>query len=748
LKKLERSLSLPAVIAIGLGGMLGTGIFVLPGLAATKIGASLWLAYLVAAICILPAAYSKSELATAMPSSGGAYVFIERAFGPLFGTISGLGLWIALVLKCAFALVGIGAYVLVVLDMDSEAITKSVGLGFLFLVFLLNIVGAKKAGNFQSYAVLVALLVLAALFVLGIQSMDQTTPFFSKLKEEAVELAGYKDFVFAVAFVYLSYSGVTKVAAIAEEIKNPDKNLPLGMILSLFIITTIYVLISFVLTANVNLAELAGNYNPIHTLALDLNVSSYEVSGIHVVGAFIALIAVLTLLSTVNAGVLASSRFPFAMSRDGLLPKFWSQVHKKFLTPINTIAITCVAIALVVLFLDVFEIAKLASAFKVMMFISVNLAVIVLRETSAQWYQPKYKSPLYPWVQIFGILTGFVLLFYLGLTPFLAIGAIFLLGAIIYAFSNKENTRTGVLKKYGHRPALYLFYTKKQQQEIEVKRIEEEDKNLDGSLNPEAGVVVPLLGNEQSAEMLVEIAAAINKKETIQAVNITEVPNQTFLDAFMKDDPKILSLERRISGLSKSKSISVDFEAVVTHELSDTIDQLGSQTNCDWLVMGWNGRAHNGILVSNPIGWLLTNIKSDFALFKDNGVRYINKVLLALRPGRKDKNFLAVAERICAFYGAELTLLHVVSEHTPDDETQAIRKKSLSLVSKIKTTSDVQILKSNNSIETISNQSAGYDLLILGTPQKDNWISVLFGTGKDKFTEKSACSVLRLTMKD
>jgi basic amino acid/polyamine antiporter, APA family len=748
LKKLERSLSLPAVIAIGLGGMLGTGIFVLPGLAATKIGASLWLAYLVAAICILPAAYSKSELATAMPSSGGAYVFIERAFGPLFGTISGLGLWIALVLKCAFALVGIGAYVLVVLDMDSEAITKSVGLGFLFFVFLLNIVGAKKAGNFQSYAVLVALLVLAALFVLGIQSMDQATPFFAKLKEETVELAGYKDFVFAVAFVYLSYSGVTKVAAIAEEIKNPDKNLPLGMILSLFIITTIYVLISFVLTANVSLSELAGNYNPIHTLALDLNVSSYEISGIHVVGAFIALIAVLTLLSTVNAGVLASSRFPFAMSRDGLLPKFWSQVHKKFLTPINTIAITCVAIALVVLFLDVFEIAKLASAFKVMMFISVNLAVIVLRETSAQWYQPKYKSPLYPWVQIFGIITGFVLLFYLGLTPFLAIGAIFLLGAIIYTFSNKENTRTGVLKKYGHRPALYLFYTKKQQQEIEIKRTEEDDKNLDGSLNTEAGVVVPLLGNEQSAEMLVEIAAAINKKETIQAVNITEVPNQTFLDAFMKDDPKILSLERRISGLSKSKNISVDFEAVVTHELSDTIDQLGSLTNCDWLVMGWNGRAHNGILVSNPIGWLLTNIKSDFALFKDNGVRYINKVLLALRPGRKDKNFLAVAERICAFYGADLTLLHVVSEHTPDHETQAIRKKSLGLISKIKTNSEVQILKSNNSIETISNQSAGYDLLILGTPQKDNWISVLFGTGKDKFTENSACSVLRLTMKD
>lgn len=318
----------------------------------------------------------------------------------------------------------------------------------------------------------------------------------------------------------------------------------------------------------------------------------------------------------------------------------------------------------------------------------------------------------------------------------------------MYGFSNKEVSRTGVLRKYGHRPALYLFYTKKKQEEIETKRIEEIDKNLDGSLNPDAGVVVPLLGNEQSAEMLVEIAAAINKRDTIQTVNITEVPNQTFLEAFMKDDPKILSLERRISGLSKSKKINVDFEAVVTHELSDTIDQLGSQTNCDWLVMGWNGRAHSGILVSNPIGWLLTNIRSDFALFKDNGVRYISRVLLALRPGRKDKNFLAVAERICSFYGAELTLLHVVSEQTPQSEIETMKSKSLALISKITTKTEVKILKNNDSIETISTQSAGYDLLILGTPQKDNWLSVLFGTGKDKFTEKSACSVLRLTMKD
>ena len=732
MKKLERSLTLPSVIAISLGGMLGSGIFVLPGLAAAQTGPSVWLAYLVAALCVLPAALSKSELATAMPSSGGTYVYIERAFGPLFGTISGLGLWLSMLLKSSFALVGFGAYMLVLVDLD-ESYIKYIAVVFLAFIFILNITGAKKVGKVQLYIVSVSVLFLIALSFFGLQSMDTEllTPFLTD---------GDKGLLYTIAFVYISYSGVTKVAAIAEEIKNPSKNLPLSMLASLVVITAIYVVVSFVLVSNIPVAELSTDIKPIFTLADKL--------GGQTIGIIAAVVGVITLISTANAGVLAASRFPFAMSRDSLLPEFMSRVSDKFKTPIITIAVTCVGMLLVIVFLDVVKIAKLASAFKVMMFIMVNLSVIILRETSAQWYKPKYKSPFYPWIQIFGIITGFFLLFYLGLVPILAIGAIFLLGTIIYAFSNKEVTRTGVLRKYGHRPALYLFYTKKKQEEIETKRIEEIDKNLDGSLNPDAGVVVPLLGNEQSAEMLVEIAAAINKRETIQTVNITEVPNQTFLDAFMKDDPKILSLERRISGLSKSKKINVDFEAVVTHELSDTIDQLGSQTNCDWLVMGWNGRAHNGILVSNPIGWLLTNIRSDFALFKDNGVRYISRVLLALRPGRKDKNFLAVAERICSFYGAELTLLHVVSEKTEQPEIETMKSKALALTSKIKTKTEVKILKSNDSIETISTQSAGYDLLILGTPQKDNWLSVLFGTGKDKFTEKSACSVLRLTMKD
>ena len=214
----------------------------------------------------------------------------------------------------------------------------------------------------------------------------------------------------------------------------------------------------------------------------------------------------------------------------------------------------------------------------------------------------------------------------------------------------------------------------------------------------------------------------------------------------MQDSPASTSLKRRIKRLSDSKKLSVGFDAVVTYELSQTINRLSSQETCKWLVMGWGARPNSGIFISNPIGWLLANINSNLALYKDNGIRYIGKVVLALRPGRKDKNFIGIANSVCKHFGATLTLLHVIPEKSRTTETIKHRSEEKLRQSKVKAT--VEVVKSDKPVETISEISASYDLLILGTPEKDNWIKVLFGGGKDKFTERAACSVLRITLKD
>ena len=733
MKKLERSLNLTSVIAISIGGMLGSGIFVLPGIAAAKTGSSIWLAYLLAAVCILPAALSKSELATAMPSSGGTYLYIERAFGPIFGTIAGLGLWLSLLLKSAFALVGFGAYLAVFVN-ASNGFTKYVAIFFLGIILLLNIFGVKKVGKVQIVIVMISLLTLSLILIFGLPAVNKELldPFLTD---------GSLGLFSTVAFVYISYAGVTKVAAIAGEIKNPSKNLPRAMILSLLIMTLIYVFIAFILVGNVPMDQLSTDLRPIYSVA--------NLLGGPVVGMITAGVGVITLISMANSGVLAASRFPFAMAMDKLLPDFMSKIHSKFLTPVSSIILTCVTMALVILFLDVEKIAKLASAFMVTMFISVNICVVILRETSAQWYNPTYRSPLYPVMQIFGIITGFLLLIFLGMIPLVAVVTIFLLGFVIYFFYGKKTARTGILRKYGHRPALYLLYNKKRRERVRIEEPPRINKSiLDGKIASDAGVVIPLLGNEKSPEMLVEIGAALNKKKVTQAVNITEVPNQTFLDAVMEDNAIIRSLGRRFSGLARARKVDIDFEAVVTHDLSTTIQELSEQTHCDWMVLGWDARAHKGWLVRNPIGWFVTHVNSDFALFRDNGVRHISKVVMALRPGRKDKNFVAIADRICQFYGASLTLLHVVPEEMSDADISEMEQASVRLLLKASSESKVLIRRAKDPIEMISLISAEYDLLIIGTPEKGNWQNVLFGQNKDKFADSSACSVLRLTVKD
>jgi len=211
-KTLERSIKLPAVIAISVGAMLGSGIFVLPGIAVARTGSSVWLAFLAAGICVLPAAFSKSELATAMPVSGGTYIYLERTFGPLSGTIVGLGIWLSLMLKGSAALVGFGAYLMVLAPLP----LKPMALIFLGLIIILNIRGIRKVSQVQLIVISASLIFLCFLILTG--------AFSSQLKPIEYSFSqGYSGFVWTMGFVFISYAGVTKVAAIAEEIKNPEK---------------------------------------------------------------------------------------------------------------------------------------------------------------------------------------------------------------------------------------------------------------------------------------------------------------------------------------------------------------------------------------------------------------------------------------------------------------------------------------------------------------------------------------------
>ena len=178
------------------------------------------------------------------------------------------------------------------------------------------------------------------------------------------------------------------MAAIAEEIKNPGRNLPRGILISILLVTFIYCFLTFVMVGVLSPEELSGNLKPIHTLA--------EKVGGKAIGLVAATISILTMTSMANAGLLAASRFPFAMARDNLLPSIFGVINRKFLTPIYSILAAGLVIAIAIVSLDIEKIAKLASAFMLIIYMLENIAVIVLRENRVAWYQPEYKSLALP----------------------------------------------------------------------------------------------------------------------------------------------------------------------------------------------------------------------------------------------------------------------------------------------------------------------------------------------------------------
>jgi basic amino acid/polyamine antiporter, APA family len=388
------------------------------------------LSYLLGAAIVLPGLLGHVELATAMPRAGGIYYFLDRSVGPLVGTIGGFGTWIALILKSAFALIGVGAYLQL---FAPELQMGPIAGGLAVVLGLVNYFGTKKSGSFQKLLAL-GLLILVSWFC-GLGLLQTEIGHYDGFFE-----AGRAGIISTAGLVIVSYMGLTKVVGVAEEVKDPGRNLPLGMFLAFATVVGIFVLGTSVMIGVLGVDALArdgGDLAPVATIAERL------------AGGWGALImtvaAVLAFLSAANAGILSASRYPLAMGRDRVLPSVFSHIGARG-TPTVGIAVTVSLIVLAVTTFDPTGIAKLASAFKLLIFALACLAVIVMRESQIESYDPSYRSPFYPSVQILGILGPLWLIVKMGLLPTLFTGGLIMFGAMWYTYYARDRSdRAGAI---------------------------------------------------------------------------------------------------------------------------------------------------------------------------------------------------------------------------------------------------------------------------------------------------------------
>ena len=426
LRGLARSLGLRHVFVLSTGAMLSSGLFLLPGLAAAEAGPSAVLAYALAGVVAVPAMLSVAELSTAMPRAGGAYYFLVRAYGPAVGTVSGMATWLSLVLKDAFALVGMSAYLNIVLDVPAKPLAVVLIAGFT----IVNILGTRASALMQMLLVGFVLAVMGWFVVAGVGQAGSggggsLDPFFAD---------GAGGLVSVIGLVFVSYGGLTKVASAAEEINDPSRNIPLGMALSLLVSTALYTLGVLVAVAVVPPAQLHDDLAPIYTAAVEVMPTA---------GAVLVVVAALAAFSSAtNAGLLAAARYPLAMSRDRLVGERLGRLNR-FDTPAWGVALTGAGMAVVVLALDVAAIAKVASAFVLLTLALVNSAVLVLRASRIASYAPGFTAPLFPYLQLAGIVIDVYLIVELGATALLLTGASVVLGVAGYVFYGRTRSIHG-----------------------------------------------------------------------------------------------------------------------------------------------------------------------------------------------------------------------------------------------------------------------------------------------------------------
>ncbi len=438
-RALKKTLGLADVYAISTGAMFSSGFFLLPGIAAIESGSSVALAYLLAGVLILPAMFSVAELSTAMPRAGGAYYFLDRAMGPLMGTIGGLGTWVALVLKSAFALLGMGAYLMLFIEVP----IKTVAVILTVLFALLNIVGAKETSGLQRILVFSLVAILGLWIVQGLAWLAGADAAELIASHADGFLKHGVDGLFAtVGIVFVSYAGLTKVASVAEEVQAPDRNIPLGMMLSLATATLIYVLGVALMTLVLPPDDFHASYTPVADAGAVIFTWIPEKVGLWL----IVIAATAAFASTGNAGVMSSSRYPMAMARDRLMPDAFAKVSPRFGTPVLGVATTAGLMILLIVAFDIAAVAKLASAFQLMLFGLINLALIVMRESRIDYYHPGYRSPLYPWMQIAGMIIPVWLIIEMGWMAILfTAGVIVCCIAWYYAYASRRVVRGGAV---------------------------------------------------------------------------------------------------------------------------------------------------------------------------------------------------------------------------------------------------------------------------------------------------------------
>jgi amino acid transporter/nucleotide-binding universal stress UspA family protein len=723
-QELARDMGFLEAYTMGVGTMIGAGIFVLPSIAAANAGPASMISFLIGGVVSLLAALSLSELATGMPRSGGSYYYVNHSLGSFFGSIVGVGMWAGLMFATAFYMLGFGQYMTYFFG---DLPVQYAALVMAALLVGINYRGVKEASFLQNFIV-IGLIGLILVFVsVGVVEVDMGTldPF---------NPGGWIAVVSLSATLYVSFIGFEVIATSAEEIEDPGRNLPLAMLASVLTPMLLYVLVMFVSTGILPVSEIATSDIPVADVAAEYlgDVGTLAM----VVG------AVLATVSSANASILSAARVNFAMGRDQILPNWLNEVHEHFQTPYRAIVVTGLVILVMIgIGVGIETLADVASFAYLVTYALVHLAVIVMRWADPPDYDPEFRLP--SWVRPFG---------WIPIGPYPLVPILGLVSTVAILTQMRSLVLSIGVGLLGLGSLWFVFFARTRAEKVSMLGEAISAVSAESVQKTGYRVVVPV-ANPKTEDRLLRLAAACardHEQPELIVVNAVEVPMQTALSQDVAFEEERVRRQKVLLDVASQAAtelgVRLRTRAIVARNASEAILDVVRDEEADRLMMGWSGQRRrreyvfgstvDTVVQNSPCEVSLMNVKQD-----DVGdvVALVGRGPISPLTARQARE---IAESESA---SSLTLLNVQSTDVDDP-----RKTGREIVEEVAASGDVPPDQYDVRIEVTDDEivdalvAAGneYGTICIGASREGAFKQALFGSIPEEVGERVEGNVI------
>jgi amino acid transporter/nucleotide-binding universal stress UspA family protein len=734
--QLARRLGLFEATMIGVGAMIGAGIFVLTGIAVGNSGPAAVIAFGLNGVVTLFTALSYAELASAIPEAGGGYSYIKKVMPNSIAFMSGWMLWFAYIVACSLYAKGFGSYFLEFFERYVPSVAQSIlGLlgeapsvaflavliGILFLT--INIIGTHATGKTENVITMTKIVILSVFVFFGAKQV-LSAPNVAKTNFNPLFPLGFSGVLAAMGLTFIAFEGYDLIATISEEVKEPRRTIPRAILLSLAITIVIYLLVVFSCIGAVPSAEglptwqLLGRYKEIGIIrAAQGFMPKFGVILILGGGLFAT-------LSALNATIMASSRVAFSMGRDWMLPNLLSRVHSIRRTPVLAISLSGFLFLAVAVALPLEIIGISSSLLFLMTFALVNVALIMYRRRSTS-PQTAFRVPFFPLTPLLGVVTSAGLaVFQLVNNPLALVlaAAWVLVGLAVFAILFSKRVSIADVPKTIETPEL-----------------------LDLKKTKRYKTLVPL-ANPERVRPLVELAGKIacTCKGEVLALSVVDLPSvigYSVDNSFVNEAQMVLSKAQEIA---IEKRLPFSSLLKIGRSASSEIIQVAKENRCHLILLGY--KKDEDPLDNSVIHHVISHQPCDVAILKSGNVsaETFQRILIPL-AGREvhDKIKVRIVHCLYQTENNHITLMTVI----PPGSSMIRRSRGYEMLkraAKVYRISQAELVVDENEhpAQAIINRASACDLLVLGM-RDEPWLrAFFFGTLAQQVAGQVQCSTI------